>query len=104
VSPRPPLADLLAPHGEVESFQGEQLVVSAGFDDAAVLQDVDTVGVHDGGKPVSDQDRDHMARRHFADRVGDLLFGQRVERRGRLSPTLLRPRSAGATAPRISWP
>ena len=57
----------------------------AGLGDAAALEHVDAVGVHDRGQPVRDQDRHHvLARPHLADRLADLLLGQRVERRRRL--------------------
>ena len=80
----PPFADLLAPHRVVEALELEQLVVAADFDDAAALEHVNAVGVHDGRQPVRDEDRDDIGRRRdVAHRAADLFFGERVERRRR---------------------
>src|SRR5204862_8290622 len=50
----PPFADLLTPHGVVESFELHELVMTANFYDAPAFADVNGVGVHDGGHPVRD--------------------------------------------------
>ena len=63
----------------------EQLVVPALLDDPAALEDVDAIGVHDRREAVRDQDRDGVpARFDVANRLADLLLGDRVERRSRL--------------------
>src|SRR3974390_2479444 len=55
---RPPLAHLLAPHRIVKPPIGEQFVVASMLDDAAALEYVNAVGVHDGRQAVSNQDGD----------------------------------------------
>ena len=56
-----PLADLLPPHRVVQALLLEQLVVAPGLDDAAALEHVDPIGVHDRRQPVRDQDGDRVA-------------------------------------------
>ena len=66
-----PLAHLLAPHRVVETALLQQLVVTALLDDAATLEDVDAIRVHDRGEPVRDENRDRVASAvHLADRLG----------------------------------
>jgi hypothetical protein len=79
---RPAFAHLLAPHGVVEAFALQEVGVAAGFDDVAPFEDVDAVGVEDGRQAVRDEDGDEVAGRHLADGLGDLLFGERIERGG----------------------
>ena len=40
-----PLANLLAPHGVVQAFAGQQFVVAAGFGHVAAFEHEDAVGV-----------------------------------------------------------
>src|SRR5664279_1199211 len=92
------LAHLLAPHGVVQSPVGQQLGVTAEFDDAPALQHVDAVGVEHGGKAVCDQAGDGIAAGgDVAYGLRDLLLGERVERAGGLvEDQQLRPAQQGA--------
>ena len=57
----PLLADLLPPHRVVQPLlRRAARAWRARLDDAAALQHVDPVGVHDRREPVRDQDRDHV--------------------------------------------
>ena len=62
---------------------GHQLVVGAGFDDAAVLHHDDAVRVGDGREPVRD-DEARATRAQSAHGLGDVLLGLAVERARRL--------------------
>ena len=61
----------------------KQLVVAAGFDDEAVLDDEDAVGMHDRRQSVGDDDRG-AALAEFGDRLLHVVLGFGIERRGRL--------------------
>lgn len=56
-----PFADLLSPHGIIKTFQVEQFLVFALFDDPAFFKDVDFIGVHNGGQSVGNEDCDVVA-------------------------------------------
>jgi hypothetical protein len=72
-----PFPNLLPPHREVESLPVQKLVVRAGLDDSATLQNVDAVGVHDRRQPVSDENRHRFAiAGNVAHRSADLLFSE----------------------------
>ena len=78
------LTDLLTPHRVVKTHTAKQLFVATGFNDAALLEHVDAVRMHDSREPVSDKDRhDCTIARHIAHRPADLFFSERVERRRR---------------------
>ena len=50
--------DLLAPHGIIQSFFIQQAFMSACFNYITFFQYIDPVGMHDGGKPVCNQNGD----------------------------------------------
>ncbi len=52
---------LSAPHAGVDSVFFEQGVVTAAFDDLAVIKDEDFVGIDHGGKTVGDDQRRAVA-------------------------------------------
>ena len=89
VRPAPAPAAFRPPAGATWRSRGPSAASSSScralLHDAAPLEHVDPVGVHDGGEPVRDEHRHHVAvARHLADGAGDLLLGERVERGGRL--------------------
>src|SRR6266446_4560114 len=78
-------ANLLPPHRIVESLLIEQLRVPSKFDDASTLQHIDSVGVHYGGQPMRNQNRDRLLiSRDFTNRAADFFFRQRIQRRSGL--------------------
>src|SRR5687767_3819421 len=77
---RPPLPDLLAPHGVVEPLLRDKIVVLSGLDDAASLENVDAIGMQDGRETVCDEDGDGIAgRRDLANRLDDAFLCQGVQ-------------------------
>jgi hypothetical protein len=59
--------------------------MTPGLDDVPALEHVNPIGMQDGREPVGDQHGDRVAAGgHVADGVDDALFGQGVERGGRL--------------------
>ena len=50
------LADLLPPHGVVESPRFDQRIVAASLNDATPLEHVDRIGVRDRTQPMCNQD------------------------------------------------
>src|ERR1700691_3575464 len=67
----------------VTATLAQELVVAAGFDDQSVLDDENAIGVHDGGEPVRDDER-RAVLAQLGDRLLHVVFGLRIERRGRL--------------------
>ena len=67
---------------EIEARAGD---CATAVHDAPAFQDEDAIGVHDRREPVGDQNGDDvLVPCDLADRLADLLLGERVERRGRL--------------------
>ena len=70
-------SDLLPPQGVVESFVGDQFGMSALFYELASFEDVDPLGVHDGGETVGNEDGHHVrAPADFSNGARDLFFSQ----------------------------
>src|SRR5688500_12052962 len=57
-----PLAHLLAPHRVIQPLRFDELLVPSRLRDAAALEDVDAIGVHNGGQTMRDHHGDHVAR------------------------------------------
>ena len=67
---------LQAVEGGVEAVAGQELVVAAGFGQAAVVEDQDAVGVADGRQAVGDDDGSAALHEFFDGRLDELLgFG-----------------------------
>src|SRR3546814_18343591 len=76
---------LLTPHGIIQSFALQQLIVRTGLGDPSFFKYIDQVSMHNGGKTMSDQYRDALlAQGKVADRPGNIFFGQRIQRGGSL--------------------
>ena len=64
---------------------GEEFGVGTLLYDMAFFEHENAVGVEDGAQAVGNQDRDAMLRRRqLPHGVGDLLFGERIQRRSGL--------------------
>src|SRR6185437_5790327 len=74
------LLELEAVERGVAAAFAQQLVVAAGFDDAAVLDDVDAVGMRDGVQAVRDHQRG-AALAEMLHRLAHLQLGFGIERR-----------------------
>src|ERR1039458_6989132 len=73
---------LLPPEFAIQAIAAGQLAVRTRIDDPAAIQHVNPVGMPDSREPVRDDQRDHIrSRPQLSQRVRDLLFGERVERR-----------------------
>src|SRR4051812_24837980 len=68
-------ADLLTPHGIVQTLAVHEFLMTSGLDNAATLEDINAVGVQNGGEPVCDQHCDCVAiGRNFPNCPADLFF------------------------------
>ena len=74
---------LYAEERGVATAAAQQVVVSAALDDLAAFDHQDGVGVHDGVQAVGDDDGGAVLA-EMLDRFLHLLFGFRIQRRGRL--------------------
>src|SRR5687767_8385521 len=52
VSTAPPLANLLSPHGVIQSLLGDELVMASSLDDSPLLEDVNPIGMKNRRQPV----------------------------------------------------
>src|ERR1700733_10131156 len=69
---------LPVPHTGIKSARCQKPGVRPALSDAALIEDDDLVGTHDGGQPVRDHQRGAVARDSFQ-RILDFLLGVAVE-------------------------
>lgn len=66
-----------APHARVQAVLGEQRVVATGFDNRPIVQDQYPISMHDGRKPVRNNEGREAAR-DFDETSQDLIFRSAV--------------------------
>src|ERR1019366_6160831 len=63
------LPDLLTPHCIIKSLHFDEIVVTTGLYDLALFKNINTIRVHNGRKPVRDENRDKVRTRR------DIAYG-----------------------------